>query len=79
MVVIQGAPETCVTLPKKHGWAYVLRNLCNSPKIIGLDIHPFAVLISQVRFMLEIMPYYKKAIDEEKALVMKSLQRLPIF
>lgn len=66
-------------LAKKEGWASVLRELCNSPKIVGLDIHPFACLIAQVRFMLELMPYYKKAIEEEKMTVFESLQRLPIF
>jgi len=64
---------------EKHGWAYVLKDLCNKPKIVGFDIHPFACLIAQVRFMLELMPYYKKAIEEEKLLVFHSLQRLPIF
>jgi len=64
---------------KKDGWASVLRELCNSPRIVGLDIHPFACLIAQVRFMLELMPYYKKAIEEERFEVYASLQRLPIF
>jgi type I restriction-modification system DNA methylase subunit len=66
-------------LAKKDGWASVLRELCNSPRIVGLDIHPFACLIAQVRFMLELIPYYKKAIEEEKIVVYESLQRLPIF
>ncbi|MEM3526478.1 MAG: N-6 DNA methylase, partial [Candidatus Jordarchaeaceae archaeon] len=64
---------------KEKGWAFVLRELCNSPRIVGFDIHPFACLIAQVRFMLELIPYYKKAIDEEKIAVQTSLQRLPIF
>ncbi|MGB9693344.1 MAG: Eco57I restriction-modification methylase domain-containing protein, partial [Fervidobacterium sp.] len=64
---------------KEKGWAFVLRELCNSPRIVGFDIHPFACLIAQVRFMLELMPYYKKAIEEEKIMVQTSLQRLPIF
>jgi hypothetical protein len=64
---------------EKNGWASVLRELCNSPRIVGFDIHPFACLIAQVRFMLELMPYYKKAIEEERFEVYASLQRLPIF
>jgi type I restriction-modification system DNA methylase subunit len=64
---------------EKEGWAHVLRELCNSPKIVGLDIHPFACLIAQVRFMMELIPYYKKAIEEEKGPIFASLQRLPIF
>jgi len=66
-------------IAKKYGWAHVLRELCNSPKIVGLDIHPFACLIAQVRFMLELIPYYRKALEEEKFEVYESLQRLPIF
>jgi len=64
---------------KDVGWAYILRDLCNNPKIVGLDIHPFACLMSQIRFMLELIPYYKNAIEEEKLIVFESLQRLPIF
>lgn len=62
-----------------EGWAKILRDLCNKPKIIGLDIHPFACLMAQIRFMIELMPYYKQAIEEEKLTVLLSLQRLPIF
>jgi type I restriction-modification system DNA methylase subunit len=64
---------------KEKGWAFVLRELCNSPRIVGFDIHPFACLIAQVRFMMELIPYYKEAIEEEKLVVYESLQRLPIF
>jgi type I restriction-modification system DNA methylase subunit len=64
---------------KDNGWAFVLKELCNSPRIVGFDIHPFACLIAQVRFMLELIPFYKKAIEEEKLVVYESLQRLPIF
>lgn len=66
-------------IAKRYGWTYVLRELCNNPKIVGLDIHPFACLIAQVRFMLELIPYYKKALEEEKLTVYEALQRLPIF
>jgi len=63
----------------KSGWTTILKELCNKPKIIGLDIHPFACLMAQIRFMIELMPYYKIAIEEEKMTVLESLQRLPIF
>lgn len=61
---------------KQYGWGQILRELCNSPRIVGLDIHPFACLIAQVRFMLELIPYYKRAIEEDREFL---LLRLPIF
>jgi len=63
---------------KKKGWANILREFCNSPYIVGLDIHPFACLMAQIRVMLEIIPYYKKAIEEEQRKAF-FLPRLPIF
>jgi len=63
---------------KKHGWAYVLRELCNSPKIVGFDIHPFACLIARTRFMLELIPCFKKALEEEAPRIFY-LRRIPIF
>jgi len=66
------------SIAKEKGWAFVLQELCNSPRIVGLDIHPFACLISQVRFMLEIIPYYKEALREERAIAY-TLERVPIF
>jgi hypothetical protein len=63
---------------KQHGWAYVLRELCNSPKILGFDIHPFACLIARTRFMLELIPYLKKALEEEAPRIFY-LQRIPVF
>jgi len=62
---------------KQHGWAYVLRELCNSPKIVGFDIHPFACLIARTRFMLELVPYFKKALEEAPRTFY--LRRIPIF
>lgn len=56
-------------------WATVLKDLCEQSRIVGLDIHPFAVVLAQIRFMLEILPEYKQAVDEE-GLVLK---RLPIY
>ena len=63
---------------KQHGWAYVLRELCDSPKIVGFDIHPFACLIARTRFMLELIPYFKKALEEEAPRIFY-LQRIPVF
>jgi hypothetical protein len=53
-----------------------LRDLCNRGRVVGLDIHPFAVVLAQIRFMLEILEEYKRAIEMEPDLV---LRRLPIF
>jgi type I restriction-modification system DNA methylase subunit len=53
-----------------------LQDLCNRGHIVGLDIHPFAVVLAQIRFMLEILEQYKMAIEQEPDLV---LRRLPIF
>lgn len=57
-------------------WATALQNLCERSRIVGLDIHPFAVVLAQIRFMLEILPEYKQAVDEEPGLVLK---RLPVY
>lgn len=62
----------------QDGWAHILRELCNSPKIVGFDIHPFACLIARTRFMLELIPYFKKAVEEE-APKFFNLHRIPIF
>lgn len=53
-----------------------LQDLCNRARVVGLDIHPFAVVLAQIRFMLEILEDYKRAIEIEPNLV---LRRLPIF
>lgn len=57
-------------------WATALQNLCEESRIVGLDIHPFAVVLAQIRFMLEILPEYKEAVEQEPNLVLK---RLPIY
>lgn len=56
-------------------WATALKDLCEQSRVVGLDIHPFAVVLAQIRFMLEILPEYKQAVEEE-GLVLK---RLPIY
>ena len=57
-------------------WCYFLDELCNKTKIVGFDINPFAVLMAQIRFMIELIPYYKKAIESNRNYTIKSL---PIF
>ena len=63
-------------MAKEKGWAHVLKELCNKFHIVGFDIHPFACIMSQIHFTLILIPYYKKAIEEEPGFV---LHRLPIF
>ena len=57
-------------------WAEAITELCTTPHIVGLDIHPFAVLMAQIRFMVAILPEYREAKrgDEEF-----TIRRLPIF
>ena len=65
-------------LAKEKGWSYVLKQLCNNPYIVGLDVHPFACLMAQIRFMIELLPYYKRALEEDRSVIF-ALKRLPIF
>lgn len=64
-------------IAKERGWGSILKELCNAPHIVGLDIHPFACLIAQIRFMIELVPYYKKAIEAEKGIYF--LYRIPVY
>ncbi len=57
-------------------WEAHLRELCTRPHIVGLDIHPFAVLMAQIRFMVAILPEYREAKRENPDF---TLRRLPIF
>ncbi|RKX92531.1 MAG: hypothetical protein DRP84_09855 [Spirochaetes bacterium] len=57
-------------------WCSKLEELCEKPKIIGFDINPFACLMAQIRFMIEIIPYYKKAKEEYPDF---TLTTIPIF
>ncbi len=63
-------------LARERGWSEALKKLCNEFHIVGFDIHPFATIMSQIHFMLVLIPYYKRAIEEEKTFV---LRRIPIF
>jgi hypothetical protein len=62
---------------ERKGWATIIEELCNEFKIVGFDVHPFAVLMSQVQFMLVLIPKYKKALEETSRDF--SPARLPIF
>jgi len=57
-------------------WADELTELCSRPRIVGLDIHPFAVLMAQIRFMVTILPEYKQAKRQDDSF---TIHRLPIF
>jgi len=61
---------------REKGWSIVLQNLCYDFHIVGFDIHPFATIMAQIQFMLALLPYYIKAIEEERTFV---LRRIPIF
>jgi hypothetical protein len=57
-------------------WAAELTELCSHPHIVGLDVHPFAVLMAQIRFMVTILPEYKQAKRGDDDF---TIRRLPIF
>ncbi|SEL61347.1 Eco57I restriction-modification methylase domain-containing protein [Haloferax larsenii] len=57
-------------------WEEHLTKLCTRPHIVGLDIHPFAVLMAQIRFMVAILPKYKEAKQSNGDF---TIRRLPIF
>ena len=57
-------------------WSEHLTELCTTPHIVGLDIHPFAVLMAQIRFMVAILPEYREAKQETENF---TIRRLPIF
>jgi len=57
-------------------WEAHLRDLCTRPRIVGLDIHPFAVLMAQIRFVVAILPAYREAKARNPQF---TLRRLPIY
>lgn len=57
-------------------WEARLRELCTRPRIVGLDVHPFAVLMAQIRFVVAILPAYRKAKERSPEF---TLRRLPIY
>jgi len=57
-------------------WESHLRDLCTRPRVVGLDIHPFAVLMAQIRFVVAILPEYRTAKQTNPDF---TLRRLPIY
>lgn len=57
-------------------WKYHLQDLCTRPRVVGLDIHPFAVLMAQIRFVVVILPAYREA---KKTHPNYTIRRLPIY
>ena len=57
-------------------WERHLRDLCSKPRIVGLDIHPFAVLMAQIRFVVAILPAYREAKQGNPSF---TLSRIPIY
>lgn len=57
-------------------WEKHLIDLCTNPHIVGLDIHPFAVLMAQIRFMVAILPKYREAKEANRDF---TIRRLPIY
>jgi hypothetical protein len=57
-------------------WEEHLTDLCSRPAVVGLDVHPFAVLMAQIRFMIEILPEYREAKADDPSF---TIRRLPIF
>jgi type I restriction-modification system DNA methylase subunit len=58
------------------GWDQVLSDLCNKYRIVGFDVHPFATIMAQIQFMLVLLPYYRRAIEDNRHFV---LERVPVF
>lgn len=57
-------------------WQSALEKLCLEPRIVGLDIHPFAVLMAQISITLSILDPYKQAKANDETF---TLRRLPVF
>jgi len=57
-------------------WQTALESLCLEPRIVGLDIHPFAVLMAQISITLSILDPYKQAKANDPTF---TLRRLPVF
>ncbi|MDZ5813283.1 N-6 DNA methylase, partial [Halorubrum sp. AD140] len=57
-------------------WKDHLQDLCTRPRVVGLDIHPFAVLMAQIRFVVAILPAYREAKQQHPEY---TIRRLPIY
>ncbi|MFX1518326.1 MAG: N-6 DNA methylase [Promethearchaeota archaeon] len=58
------------------GWSETLEELCSNLRIWGFDINPFSCLMTKIRFVLELLPYYAKAFYSNSSFV---LPKPPIF
>jgi len=54
----------------------VLRGLTEGFRIVGFDINPFAVLMSQVNYALHLLPTYAKALERDREF---EILTLPVF
>lgn len=61
---------------KMVSWEDVLTNLCDGLAICGLDINPFAVIIAQVNYSMQIIPFYEAAREKNSLF---RISGLPIF
>ena len=57
-------------------WKDHVQDLCTRPRVVGLDIHPFAVLMTQIRFVVAILPAYREAKQNHPEY---TIRRLPIY
>lgn len=57
-------------------WQAALEDLCLEPRIVGFDIHPFAVLMAEISFTLSILEPYQQAKQANSSF---TIRRLPIF
>ena len=57
-------------------WKDHLQDLCTRPRVVGLDIHPFAVLMARIRFVVAVLPAYRKAKQKHPEY---TIRRLPIY
>lgn len=58
------------------GWSETLEELCNDLRIWGYDINPFSCLMTKIRFVLELLPYYARAFRSNSSFV---FPKPPIF
>jgi len=61
----------------RKGWRAVLNGLCDEFHIVGFDVHPFATIMAQVQFTLKLLPYYRRALEEESSPY--ALSQIPIL
>lgn len=57
-------------------WSSELVELCTRPHVVGLDVHPFAVLMARIRFVVSILPECSLARESDDDF---TIRRLPVF